>query len=1360
MAATVDELKINIGVNSGQANRQLDTLVDKLDNVRRSMENVNSTRSGGGGVNFGGVFGKSGVIGTASRHLRSFVTHAGRASKSTGSLAKSLTKLYVGFRVVRGAVSALSTSFERATNLVESYHYFETAFDKIGTQAADSFAEAGYDSADAYAKSFQKRALELNEKMSGATFDSNGYATITGQKNLGLDADTVMQYQAQYAQMADSIGMAGEASLATSKAMTMLATDWSSLRNIDFETAFEKMASGLAGQSRAVRSLGIDITQAALAQTAQNIGMTTSISKMDQATKAELRMITILQQSKIAWGDLAKTLNTPANQMRLLQQNVISMSRAFGNIFLPVLARVLPYINAVVMALQRLFQFLAKLVGADKIASNATGGLSDSFADLEDDASMDGVTDSVDGTSDALDNATKKAEKLKKTILAFDELNVLNDANTSSSAGSGSGVGGVGTGIGAGEQGLLDAALMDALSDYEKVWNEAFDSMSNKAGEFADKIAAVGRKLWSLIQAHDWVGLGQYIASGVNKAVDWIYDKVKWDNVKKNITDQVDAITGIFNSMLNNIDFNKIGATIGALFNTISNTIGLYIRKIDWPALGRSFGNFVNGIVSEVDLAGALGNLADAFNSVFTTIRTAIETIDWSALKNKLVFSINSFIRKVDLEEAAATLAFTFGTVLGTLFDAIANLDIVDLARKLAAAINKFIYSTDLRAAKSKFKDAFKNVLNGIIELINDTDWEQVGRDIADFLEHDVPWKELMEAVVAFIGKACMGIWRGLGTTFAGSVVGGIIAFKAFKTLLPFADGISTFLTGSSVSAKLTRAGSSMASKILEGIPKGNAYGAIGGALGIAATIAGLVDIGKKLGEINDEAKGGNGYITDYGKMWDYVIDKLKPQLGDAWQKLFDIKEELEDSGASAGEFATALRTGLEEAGVSIDDAGRAVAGVTGEINATTQQMSFLDAVMDGYSTTVQGVKDSLDFSDTNISVTEFKDVMTSCAWEVTQGLANAEAQEKLLQQAIQDLPEGANIEEVTKILTGKMEEWGIPVDNLYVVMKEKFPEAFTSAGNTVRNTSQSISTFVQDGFGRAKDQVNNAMSVIKQAVTGSMTSSQAQVDTSTKSISDISTKRFKEVAQMTDQEWAQTKSFLSTSQSDMVYETNQKMEAVYKYMNTWNQSIYDRTAQVWKNITSKVTSQMAEIERAVNEASGNICKSFEDISATISKTFGSDLYAVGKQAMQSLQSGMNAKGLVLPHINWSWDRITYGDGGWFDIPRFNVKWYQNGGIPNAGDLFWMNENNRPELMYTKGNKTHIDSNTEIVNSLRNAIIDGMMEVAMATNGNQTGGTAPVIEFTWKTDSETLYKQTLRGRDKLQGRGFRVDASF
>lgn len=512
---------------------------------------------------------------SASNSLASYGKSATAATKKTKSLASVVGSLYANFWWLRRIADKTWDSMELSMDFLETANYFEVAMRDIGSSAASQWEENGYNSAEAYANSFAERAKQLTEKMTGYSIDENGNASYLGAKSLGMDPDTVMQYQATFAQVSSSIGIAEESALKFSKALTMLGADWASLRNLTFEQGWEKFASALAGQSRAVRSLGIDITNATLQEYAYKYGLEQAVSEMNQATKAQLRLLAILDQSEVAFGDLANTISSPSNQLRMLQQNVNNLGRVFGNLFIPILQKTLPFINGTVIALQNLFSWIGNLMGIEMDSINTSmGGMSDEMYDL-----VGGAED----YEDALDGANASAKKLKSNLQGFDELNVITTQDDSNSGIGSSNIGGGSV--------LLDDAITDALADYEKAWNEAFEKMENKAQQYAEKIGKWLEPVKRIIEdftvgdffkaGQDTSGLISGILHNLSHGIEKIGDDEAFYDIGQNI---VDFICGV--------DWLGLTWDFGLLSDAITE------------ALGRSGGSFV---------AGALEGVVDNF---------------------------------------------------------------------------------------------------------------------------------------------------------------------------------------------------------------------------------------------------------------------------------------------------------------------------------------------------------------------------------------------------------------------------------------------------------------------------------------------------------------------------------------------------------------------------------------------------------------------------------------------------------------------------------------------------------------------------------------------------------------------------
>lgn len=324
--------------------------------------------------------------------------------------------------------------------------------------------------------------LNLMDSAFGKTSESARKWVQSIANVYGFDESLMAKELGMFRQFGAALGFASDKADLLSENLVLMAGDISSLYNITFEQASEKLTSALTGQTKAIRSLGADITQATLQQELYNMGINESISNMNRAEKTLLIYLTLERQLVNSQGDLAKTLMSPSNQMKVFTEQVHRLARAIGNALLPVLAAILPIVNGVMAALTELFNLIATLLGFDPIQFDFGGAA----ADIDDlGVGVGNLNDALDGTSGSAGKAGKSVDDLKKKLTGlrgFDKLNVIQTPNDTSSGGSGSSGGGGGVGGLAG--GGINSKLLDALKQY----NAHLDLAGNKVRKIRDMI--------------------------------------------------------------------------------------------------------------------------------------------------------------------------------------------------------------------------------------------------------------------------------------------------------------------------------------------------------------------------------------------------------------------------------------------------------------------------------------------------------------------------------------------------------------------------------------------------------------------------------------------------------------------------------------------------------------------------------------------------------------------------------------------------------------------------------------------------------------------------------------------------------
>lgn len=241
--------------------------------------------------------------------------------------------------------------------------------------------------------------------------EAKRYAESVGEV-MGIDPGEWMRNQGVFMTLATGFGVAGDRAYTMSQQLTQLGYDLSSFFNISYADAMQKLQSGISGELEPLRRLGYDLSQAKLEAVALSLGIDKSVSSMTQAEKAQLRYYAIMTQVTVAQGDMARTLNAPANQLRILTSQVTQATRAIGSIFIPALNAILPYAIAVVKVIRILAENIANLFGFEMPEVDYSG--------------IESAADGAENVSSALEDATESAKKLKSYMLGFDELNVIN----------------------------------------------------------------------------------------------------------------------------------------------------------------------------------------------------------------------------------------------------------------------------------------------------------------------------------------------------------------------------------------------------------------------------------------------------------------------------------------------------------------------------------------------------------------------------------------------------------------------------------------------------------------------------------------------------------------------------------------------------------------------------------------------------------------------------------------------------------------------------------------------------------------------------------------------------------------------
>lgn len=593
-------------------------------------------------------------------------------------------------------------------------------------------------------------------------------------ENFGIAAGAAKRYAGTLTAMFQSNNIAMDDAGKMSLRLVELAGDLSAFYNIDTETAYNKIKSGMAGMVRPLRDLGIDLSAATLKEYALAQGIEKNYSKMTQAEKIMLRYKYILEQTETQQSDFKRTSESFANSLRTLRAYLNSVTTQIG-------VGLAAAIRPAIVALNHLMKYIVAASKAfatfmQTIFGKYKGGASGMAIDASqyEDAS-DYASDLADGTEDAasgLDDADKAAKKLKKdlSVLPFDELNQLTKDKTTKSKNDDDDGGGASIDLG-------------DLGDYgDGLLGFATDEVKGKLGELETFMSNWGARIKAAFDAKNWVGLGRAMAWGINKGIDELYKILDPAVAKTKILPFLDAFSTTFNSLVDAIEWEKLGKAIGNGINILTASANRILDPktgINWANIGAKLAEGANGLLSTINFENIGKLFANKLNILWKVASKFAEDFNWGLFGEKLGKGVDAFIKKIDFKAIASTFkngingittatkefleefdAVKYGELLSSTFKDIVNgIKWGEIGQNLAEIWNKawaFLATAIKGLGNSDGKGtgigtAIKNTLSGIVEKINVEDMSdalstfvnKVAEDIQEIFGQTTTWYQL-----------------------------------------------------------------------------------------------------------------------------------------------------------------------------------------------------------------------------------------------------------------------------------------------------------------------------------------------------------------------------------------------------------------------------------------------------------------------------------------------------------------------------------------------------------------------------------------------------------------------------------------
>lgn len=535
--------------------------------------------------------------------LDAFSDSCNKISTALAPLASQLDKVGNAFAKLPSQLSKVVTQANRVTAANERQ---KKSYLSLSNQMNGFMRNmAKLVSLKAIAEYLGKAVAKFNDFYEATDLFHNAMGNLSGEADtliskmqglLGVDPTKAMTYMATIQSLGTSFGLASDKAYVLSKNLTQLAYDEGSYWNKDVAETFTAMSSAISGEIEPIRRLGVDLSQARLQQELLALGFNKQVSSLSQADKAILRYIAIMKQTANVQGNLAQTIQSPANQIKILKAQLDMLAKSVGSLLYPAMKSILPPLIAAVQLIREFVQWVAKLMGVKVVFTDFTKS-----------------ADSVGGIGDAMDNtadSTKKAAKaLKDYTMGFDELNIIDPTQGSSGSGSGASAGNI--------LGDVDLSGYDMFKQYNEEFAKQIDAIKQKIKDMLPIIGAItaALALWKIV---DFL---TDIATAISKMTEL-------QKLALSIATVVVEASLVFSFAKG---YASSGNPLELLGEVVSAAFGSFVLWRTMGADGITLGMGIAFVASLAGLTYALGtgeaNLGDASTWIQSALTTAFGSI-------------------------------------------------------------------------------------------------------------------------------------------------------------------------------------------------------------------------------------------------------------------------------------------------------------------------------------------------------------------------------------------------------------------------------------------------------------------------------------------------------------------------------------------------------------------------------------------------------------------------------------------------------------------------------------------------------------------------------------------------------------
>lgn len=646
-------------------------------------------------------------VGTYGEQMRAFVGAAKSATSAQVQLAKAEKMSKTGTGGALGGLMGILKGIKSSA----IFAFIVKGVKEVSKVIANALRDVGD----------YVEALNLFNVSMGQFAEQAGYFVEEMEAKLGANAAEVSKNIGTFMSLAKSFGVAGDQAYLMSKNMTQLAYDYASFFNISVEDAFQKLRSGFVGEIEPMRAIGKDLSVARLQQELYNMGINAQVENLTQADKATLRYIVTMKQSGDQMNDLARTIESPTNMIRMLNAQFEILSRTIGSIFLPAFSAILPYAIAVVKVLTQVAQAIANFFGA---TIPEFGNSDKNFGN---------ISDGISGIGDAAQEANKDVLTL---IGGFDELNKI---QVPQSGAGGIGGGNILDGIELPEYNIFDGLIESKVDANVKKINDAFKELAQTLKEMGideviEDFKRFGQEIWDQINNYDF---GTAIKNNLLAAVDLAISAVNLSN--KMVLPLVVAldIPGIVYETINT--FTSLFQYLDSIVESVTPGIQKFVEIGLVPMAEWLGGKIKDGLQFSSEKFKELGDWFESHTDDFTVIGEKLGIIVdglWDFLEPLADTAWESF---KDLLSQIVDIFKTWGDQI---------LPLITNFEDATIKFGEFLDKTGIGAAiVETFKEqlqGLETILSGILDILEGIGTMLIGTFFNDW---DTTWKGIEEVV-------------------------------------------------------------------------------------------------------------------------------------------------------------------------------------------------------------------------------------------------------------------------------------------------------------------------------------------------------------------------------------------------------------------------------------------------------------------------------------------------------------------------------------------------------------------------------------------------------------------------------------